>query len=504
MKKQTRSKRALPYITLGLILFLILGIYYYISPGISMGFDDSIYAYSTINTNVLKTISWGVVAYGFKVLTLPFYILFDHSVFVTKYVCLLSLAATCVAIFLILKIYNSPFAGILAILLYAFNPLTFANTIRYIPDPFVTMCDAIGILIAVYAASTHKKWIFAPSGLIVALGFFFGNQAAISIIAFTLFVPFLWYSLESKKHDKKRRNYSVVKEYAKIFAWLFLGILIVVGIYFLIQVVEYHDFLYSVTNEAMFYKTHVVNNYPNYIFYFYALLPSNSKSLTGSIVDPYLNLGILPSIFITALAYEIYVSIRKGSKRKASKVIPYFAFFIAFLLYVMFGSESVTFYIPIQNLSRVLMPLVLIISVGTAIAISEIKNRTLKLVIGLGIIVVYLALSYAPCHTIISFYNSPPTSIDWAITQSVIKNFGMLNLSKFVFYENYSNMGYIACMSFNSPPPNCKGIPMPKISCNQSNVFAVYVGPQHDICAGNNGYYYYNSTYKYSVYINPQ
>jgi 4-amino-4-deoxy-L-arabinose transferase-like glycosyltransferase len=508
MRKVKMARQALGYALFSAILLSTIVLFYFISPGIFMEFDDPVYAYSTAKIQALQVISWGVIAYGFAFITMPFYILLNHSVLVTKIVCLFSLAITMIMLFLIGKMYGSELAGIVASILYAFNPLTMAYAIRYLPDPFIAMLDSIGIAFAVYGAKNNKYWAFLLSGLFFGSGMFFGNQAAISIIAFLPFVPFLWYSFERKTLSRRKIKVMTKRgSLLKVLSYSILGLLIIGVPYFGLQLMFYHNPFYSANSAASFYESNEPNCFPTYLYYLYILLSLKSgdlscvysNSLSG--LNPYANLSILPILFLLAAIFLIL----KEKPKKKSIIMPFIIFFIVFYLYVSFGSESTTHYLPLQDINRVLMPLVLIMTIGSALILDKIKNIQLKTIAAIGIIIIYLAFSYSQYHNIYSIYNSPPNSTDWNITESVIHNFGYLNLSGYILDEDYTYMGSgILCMSFNRPPEFCNVIiytPVPKINCTQGNIFLVYLGNEQNICPNSTGTYYYNTTYKYNVYI---
>jgi len=506
MRKTKREYQALGYVLFSAILLSTIVLFYFISPGIFMEFDDPVYAYSTAKIQALQVISWGAAAYGFAFITMPFYILLNHSLFVTKIVCLFSLVITMVMLFLIGKMYGSELAGMVASILYAFNPLTMAFAIRYLPDPFIAMTDSIGIAFAVYGAKNNKYWAFLLSGLFFSSGMFFGNQAAISIIAFLPFVPSLWYSFERK--TLSRSKIKVTKKRGsllKVLSYSILGLLIIGVPYFGLQLILYHNPFYTVNGAADFFESNQPNCFPTYLYYLYILLSLKGDGFSCAYslgpYDPYANPSILPILFILASIFLIL----KEKPRKKSSILPFIIFFITFYLYVSFGSESITHYLPLQDIDRVLIPLVLIMAVGSALILGKIKNIQLQTITAIGIIIIYLAFSYSQYHNIYLIYNSPPNSIEWNITASVIRNFGHLNLSGYMLDENYTDMGSgILCMSFNKPPETCYGMPytpMHEINCTDGSIFLVYLGNEQDICSNSTGIYYYNTTYKYNVYI---
>ncbi len=489
-----------------LLLSSILTLYYLSSPGILISFDDSIYAYSIIQPSVLGIIPWGVSAFGFAIFSAPFYYLLNHSLESLTIACLAASSITLLCLFLIgWKIYEAPIMGILAAALYGLNPITVTFTIRFLPDPFIAMADAIGLVIALLAIKRSKYRLLLLSGIAVGAGLFFGNQAIFSILAFSVFVSMLIYV------DKKKANKPAYKHvYLKPAAFLLVGFLIMAAIYLSQEAIMYGNPLYSINGESAYYALRSSQNFPTYMYYFYLMFPikytSGFPNIGNSGILPYSNMSILAPIFIIALLFVL----PKKDEKWRSKILPYMLFVVALYLMLSFmpeGLVSGNLKLGVQDISRVFIPGILFMAVGSSLVITKIRGIRLQSVIAIFIIIIYVGVSFSSYNAIASTYHNSESN-QWAITRSIIKNFGSLNIKNYTVIENYTNQGYLLCMGFVNAPYNCEGVILPqqKISCSFYNMIVVHPGPEPAYICGKSGKtydatYYYNSTYNYSVYI---
>ncbi|MCL5680382.1 MAG: hypothetical protein BK997_03345 [Candidatus Micrarchaeum sp. ARMAN-1] len=508
-KKTDKNYTVLYVIAFLVILASSLALYYFSSPGIFISFDDDIYAYSVVQLSVLNSISWGESAFGFAIMTAPFYFLLDHSLESFTIVCFIADSITLFCLFFIgWKVYKTPVAGLFAMALYAFNPIVVTFALRYLPDPFITMTDAIGLAIALFAVKRRTYWMLSLSGIAVGAGLFFGNQAVFSILAFSFFAFMLIY-INRNNVTKPKYNHIFLKSAA----FLVMGFLVMSIIYFGQEAIMYGNPLHSINGESAYYSVRSSQNFPTYLYYFYLMFPvkyTNGFPYIGnSGILPYSNMSILILVFIASSLFVILKSDKKGR----DQVLPYLLFIIVFYLVLSFipeGLFSGNFTLGVQDVSRVFLPAIMFIAMGSALFITKINNRKLGLLIVFIVMAVYIAASTSSYVSIASIYHNSE-NYQWNVTLSVIKNFGSLNIRNYTLNENYSGEGYLLCMGLKYLPYNCAGISLPqhKINCNFENMLVVYQGTKPEYLCGKSlkGYnvtYYYNSTYNYSVYIKRQ
>lgn len=476
----------------------IIVLYYYSSPGIYPPFDDSIYAYSVVKLPILSTAPWTVSAFGFAVMEFPFYALL-HSAYATEFPPLITIAFAMVCLLWIGKEFGNFLAGVVAAALYAFNPLVMMYGIRLLPDPYIAMVDAAGILLALFAIKRRSLPIALFSGMAVGAGVFFGNQAAFSIISYVPFLALLLYF----------SRFKIEKAWlAKAFAFAIVGIAIFSIVYFGQQALMYGNPLFGMQGQEAYISPRYgsVNIVPSYMFYFYTMLPIKYTSgFPGNPSygeSPYANMGILFALFAAGTAYLLAFS-----RPKKGAIMPLIAFAAIFYLVISILPAGNGEY-GVEDLTRLLIPVALVLSIACGIFMAELANgkgkRILRISVFFAILIIYLAVSFSFYPTIRHNYSSQ--SYAWNITYSATAKINSLNFTNYELIENYTNMPYILCMGAKNQPYSCGGVVVPwrRIACNNINETVLYRGSSpSSICPQSKNYttsYYYNSTYNYSIY----
>lgn len=473
-------------------------LYYYSSPGIYLPFDDSIYAYSVVKLSILGTAPWTVSAFGFAVMEFPFYEAL-HSPIATEFPPLIAITAVMLCLLWIGRGLGSTLAGLTAAIFYAFNPLVMMYGIRFLPDPYIAMVDAIGVALALFAIKKRSIPMALFAGMAAGAGIFFGNQAAFSIISFLPLLALLLYFSRSR----------IEKTWlVKAFAISIIGIAILGFVYLGQQTFMYGNPLFGIRGQGAYISPRYSseNIIPSFMFYFYTMLPIKYTSgFPGNPPygeNPYANLGILFALFLAGTAWLLAFK-----REKKGLVVPFVAFAAVFYLMLSFLPGPGGKY-GVEDISRLLIPVVLVFSIVCGVFMSELlsgkKRQLLRISIFAAILIIYFAVGLSFYHTIQKNYSSQ--SYAWNITYSSITKINSLNFTNYELIENYTNMPYILCMGAKNQPYNCAGVAVPwkGIACNNINEIVVYPGrTPSEICAPSSNYttyYYYNSTYNYSIY----
>lgn len=480
------------------LLAATIVLYYYSSPGIYPPFDDSIYAYSVVKLSILGTTPWTVSAFGFAAMESPFYALL-HSAYATEFPPLIAIAVAMACLLWIGKEFENLLAGVVAAALYAFNPIVMMYGIRLLPDPYIAMADAVGILLALFAIKRRSLPIALFAGMAAGAGVFFGNQAAFSIISYVPFLALLLY-FSSFKIEKAWL--------AKAFAFAIIGVAIFGVLYLSQQALMYGNPLFGIHGQEAYISSRYSseNLVPSYMFYFYTMLPIKytsgfpGNSFYGE--NPYANMGILFALFVAGMAYLLIFS-----RSKKSAVMPLIAFVAIFYLMLSAMPAGNGKY-GVEDITRLLIPVALVLSIACGIFMAELAKgkgkRILRISVFAAILVIYLAVGFSFYPTIQHNYSTQ--SYVWNITYSATAKINSLNFTNYELIENYTNMPYILCMGAKNQPYNCAGVAVPwkGIACNNINETVVYRGSSpSSICPQSRNYttsYYYNSTYNYSVY----
>ena len=381
-------KHAKYYLAAFLVLLAAtIVLYYYSSPGIYPPFDDSIYAYSVVKLSILGTTPWTVSAFGFAVMEFPFYALL-HSAYATEFPPLIAIAVAMACLLWIGREFENFLAGVVAAALYAFNPIVMMYGIRLLPDPYIAMADAVGILLALFAIKRRSLSIALFAGMAVGAGVFFGNQAAFSIISYVPFLALLLYF----------SRFKIEKAWlAKAFAFAIVGIAIFGVLYFSQQAIMYGNPLFGIHGQEAYISSRYAseNLVPSYMFYFYTMLPIKytsgfpGKSFYGE--DPYANIGILFVLFLAGMAYLLIFS-----RSKKSAVIPFVAFVAIFYLMLSAMPAGNGKY-GVEDITRLLIPVALVLSIACGIFMAELAKgkgkRILRISAFAAILVIYFAAS---------------------------------------------------------------------------------------------------------------
>ncbi len=436
-----------------IILFLIIAAaalftYTYKIVGIAPAYDDSVYAYSLLNPLSLKTTSLFGGSIGFFIYGYLFIHLLGHIMIVPTLMTLSAIVLTMLFIFLIGNEYKNMFIGVLASVLYAFNPVVFAYSNRLLPDIFTTMLLAFSILIFLKARKSNKGYLFLSSGLIVAIGIFFGYQAAFAVLIYVVFV------ISSMILEKKR-----VK--ALDFIFIFAGMLLAIIFWMAYQQYLYGTPFFLFTGAAKIYA--ITSTYAWSSSYYPALLlPMHviPNTLEGS-WEPHVNVGLLGFAFLFS---SMFLFTKYGRKYR-KQVLPYSVSSLAFVLFLMYGSQSLTVYSPLYDENRFLMPFVLMASLGVAIAISSLKKRP-AIIVSTAFVILYVAFLAAAAPNTLSFYGSQDAFFTYLQSAAPYQN-----MSTYTVYQNIFSISDAFCYLLNASHQNCQDntlVPVPAGICMQN------------------------------------
>ncbi len=414
------------------VVALALFAYTYKVVGIAPSYDDGVYAYSLLSPMHLKTTSLFGSAIGFFVYGYPFTRLLGHIMIIPTLMTLSAIALTILIIFLICNEYRNRLAGIIASALYAFNPLVFAYSNRLLPDIFTTMLLALSILLFLKAKKSSKWYLFFISGSVVFAGIFFGYQV--------LFVSLIYLVFAASSFA-----FGKMGGVAKSLALSIAGMLIMVTAWLLYQQYLYSTPFFLVTAATRIYSltgmlAWSMSFYPVMVFPMHII-----PSIVGGSYEPYVNVGILGYAF---LLVSMFLFTKYGRKYR-KHVLPYAIASLAFILFLMYGSQSLTAYSHIYAENRFLMPFVLLASLGSAIAIGSMKARR-AIALSATLLVLYAVFFIAMYPSVINFYNSQDALLNYL--QSTLP---YQNMSAYRIYQNVFSISDAFCYLFDASPPNC-------------------------------------------------
>ncbi|MEM0149203.1 MAG: hypothetical protein QW346_02980, partial [Candidatus Micrarchaeaceae archaeon] len=288
------------------------------------------------------------------------------------YAILCYLGGIAVTFFIGRKAYNSPKTGLLAAFLYSIYPMS----VRYSSTADVVSPTALylglSLLFFVYARKGGSKWLYVFSGIFTFLG------TLVDPISYVYAVVFLIYIIAVCVLDIYRKR-SLRVDYSPFL--YFLGIITAVLILGFVN-------LWLTTTGEPFYELNVTNTFysstgkPNTIFYtnadlmFYVngMFPYNftGELFSGNFVSFATTLKNLFSVYSLTpsdvglftyflIIFVIYILVRKDKDS-------YFllAFSALAMLYLEFGTMSITHYYPMYRLVRftviISIPLMIILA----------------------------------------------------------------------------------------------------------------------------------------------
>jgi hypothetical protein len=278
----------------------------------------------------------------------------------------------------------------------------------------------------------------------------------------------------------------------KSMAYVGMGIALSLGLLFFLP----QFFIYNTPFQAISTFSHMNTPfYPNQylyteFFYAYVVLPLGQiGTLKSSTAEPYSNLGILAFIFVASNIFLFY--------KKNKSIVPYTVALVVVLLYLTFGSQSIFSYVPIFNINRLLIPSLVLFSIGSALFVKELKKNILLMIVP-ALLLVYLFASLAFYSYSIS-YNTLIKSV-WVETNlmsSYLKG-SVHNLQNYSLYQNYTSLAAALCFTSGIKPADCHGsASISSAFCNQSYTI---IATKYPFCG--NGYEESNSSFPYYLYIN--
>ncbi|MEM3859374.1 MAG: hypothetical protein QW478_08200 [Candidatus Micrarchaeaceae archaeon] len=392
------------------------------------------------------------------------------------------LGGIAVTFFIGRKVYDSPKTGLLAAFLYSIYPMS----VRYSSTADVVSPTALylglSLLFFVYARKGGSKWLYVFSGIFTFLG------TLVDPISYVYAVVFLIYIIAVCVLDIYRKR-SLRVDYSSFL--YFLGIITAVLILGFVN-------LWLTNTGEPFYELNVTNSFysstgsPNTIFYtnadlvFYVkgmfpynftgeLFSGNFGSFATTLKNLFSVYSLTPSdvgLFTYFLIiFVIYILVRKDKDS-------YFllAFSALAMLYLEFGTMSITHYYPMYRLVRftviISIPLMIILARGIMILMSRERRKSpYRRLGGIAIITVLFATSlpidyfwYALNHNSMlysalianSLENAPNISNSYVYAPTLMNTFIQYYMAfkptrGILFYNNGNYSGSFL--------PNCSSIP---------------------------------------------
>ena len=456
---------------------MLIAVHFYLESdvGIVVNFDDAFYAASIVNqVFYLKMIPWGAASFGFAALGRIFYVLTGNLFTATTAMPITAIMLTMITLYIIGKKYGGGLAGLSSAVLFAFNPLVYAYSIRLLPDIFITMLLSFAILITVYAE--RKSYGYFIGGIVAGLGVFFGLQVFLSLLAYFALVASLVYVEKLKGKTKK------------IFC-AFIGMALAITLFLLFQDMIYGNPLFAI-NEMETFNSEYMSAPLHNNYYFNVLFPeSHVGYLPGSGSEPYSTLGMLSIVFIGANVALLY--------KKRFNIVPYTFSSIAFVLYVLFGTQSISMYYPILHMNRLLMPIVLLFSIGSGMSAGLAKSRV-HAVAAIAFLAFYVFVSFQ-YYTYAARYYDFTNRNPYLATEQVSNYLNTMDLKGYSIHENVTELPILLCASLKTSPVVCNGGPGPVegINCTENNTIFLldvpYCGSTYIFSNKSLGYYIYKN-----------
>lgn len=449
--------------------------------GIFIEYDDAVYGYAIATQNpVLFQTSFpgslGLIAYGY-----PFFLAFGNSLYMPTFVGLSSILITIFLIFMIGKELNSLIVGVVGSIFYALNPLVISYSTRLIPDTFTTMVLCLSILIVLIASKRKNNYLFLLSGFVAGLRLFFGLQGFLVMFAFFVFaVVYLFAIGRGKKKAGSKAHYVPI-------LLILFGMIIGFVVWLLPQQILYGNPLRAIRFSSSFWYSisgslsQSYNQSNSRYFYVYLTFPTNRLGqIVSDTEEPYSNIGILAFIFILMSIVAV------AQRRNFRKLLPYQISATAFILYLLFGTQSLHAYSHLMHINRLMIPFVLLLAIGSAYAIELIESKELVKYALIGCLIAAFVIS--------SFYFSTYSAAFYGATHGLYENvsniglaFRGINASNYTVYENYSTVPAALCMVLKVNPDNCiVEQNLPANLCSQNRTILVYEG--RELCSGNHVY----------------
>ena len=162
----------------------------------------------------------------------------------------------------------------------------------------------------------------------------------------------------------------------------------------------------------------------------------------------------------------------------------------------MFGTDSIFKYVPVENLNRLIIPVMVFYAISAALSISLIKNRRTRNTLFIIILLLNLLVTLYYVNAL-----SPAYSM-FQNEYNAVNSFGQqaagINTTGYVFYYNYSSVPDAACFEFRIAPADCRQLLNPQVvNFSKSDEIFLLGSP-----LPNETPYYHNSTYGYYIYVN--
>ncbi len=336
-----------------LAAIVLYALYVYTSPTIGPAPDyyDGADVYSILFPHSLTFVLSS--SFGFYAMAAPFVALMGHTLDVPVATSLLAGVLAIVFVYLMGVEEAGWQAGIIAAVFYAFNPLVLAFATRFLADPFIGMMLACAAFLLLRARRTSSAPIYFASGTVAALSAFFGIQAGFTILMYILFVVTI--AVMGGRRGKLRGM-----------AYPIAGVVVGTLVYLLVQYAVYTNPFYTLEASSNFFT-----NASNYIFpdnfYFYTIFPLKYVgTLRDGTLDVYSSLGVLGVLFVACCVLF--------STRLWHSLVTYALPVTFFVTYLIFGTDSFSIWEPIIQSSRFLIPVVVLLAVGSSICISEVAK----------------------------------------------------------------------------------------------------------------------------------
>jgi len=324
-------------IILGLVLFTAIVLSYIFYSGPFVYFDDNYYILSA-HQMLQGTFTPNGIPFTVETLTIASialsFLLFGYGPLQAALPSIVEYLATIVVIFLLgRKMFNYYFGGV-ASFLYATAPFVVGYTTRALPDIFTGLTVAIACYYIYDAIELKSERAMFLAGFFISLTMLVKTAGAIMIASFLISLAYIY------AHKKFRK-------YKRMLAYAFVGMIIPLLIMML--------YFYLITGNPLFnlhiYAMAFVNMAPT-------TLSNNIDALSISVNPIYLlriqgwhqiNPQLFPMGLIIIL---VFVGAIIGIARK-NKVIIFFSLIILIpMLYIFFGTKSLSQYMPISVISR--------------------------------------------------------------------------------------------------------------------------------------------------------
>ncbi|MGA3020627.1 MAG: hypothetical protein ABSD68_01605, partial [Candidatus Micrarchaeales archaeon] len=329
-----------------------------------------------------------------------------------------------------------------------------------------------------------KRAFYVLSGFTVFLGVFFGLQGLFAVIAFGVLAITAGY-LSGKGKE--------------MILLVIVGGLLGFGLFTATQVILYKNPFKTIT-EFSGIATSTILFQHQVGYYLYIVLPIFDKGFNDLGFAPRTNFGLLSGVFILGLVLFLLKGkkfvLENSRNKQYIGMLPYSFAAVEFILYLMYGTGSIFTYAPIEDLNRLAIPAILLMSIPTALTFSYVKNLKWRTILMAATLIAYLYVTIYYVNTLSLYYTG--FQHQYQAINTLAPHLRSINTANYTLYYNYSAEPGGPCFVLGIVPGRCNELLYPK-QINFSALHTIFMTPSP---LQNMSYYYYNSTYDYYLYVN--